>query len=301
MVFILSTIVQFSIWRIVTNKIISGHAATSIGLLAYLLLECFVYHPNVLCGLTCQRRGRGEGGCAYSFQLGYGWQKQSNDENDSSGGPNDIVDDSVAIDINEGEASSTNMAANEASTTSPQPLLDKKEESHVQSSATSTTSPPSPMIAFFRGKWLQHWCALGYIILLVPVPLSRVYLHDHLRNQVGYGALIGIAASMIWYLIFVRTCGARVLRWRMSEWGKWWGLSLWYNTNDSSYVERSGGEYREYSSRKQPKDMNMEVGPWRNSSGWYDMHPDMPLPWTLDTHVHSVHIRATNTNSWQIV
>ena len=34
----------------------SGHAATSIGLMTYILLEMFVCHPNMLCGLTCQKR-----------------------------------------------------------------------------------------------------------------------------------------------------------------------------------------------------------------------------------------------------
>ena len=78
----------------------------------------------------------------------------------------------------------------------------------------------------FREKWVYHLYALGYILLLVPVPLSRVYLHDHLREQVLIGAAIGAVASMLWYLGFVRNCGMRVIQWRESEWGKWWGLKF---------------------------------------------------------------------------
>eukprot|EP00984_Skeletonema_dohrnii_P015685 scaffold6822_cov121-Skeletonema_dohrnii-CCMP3373.AAC.5 len=55
----------------------SGHAATSIGLLTYLLLELFVLHPNLMCGLTCQKKG-GDRDDVYFFAWGYGWQKREN-------------------------------------------------------------------------------------------------------------------------------------------------------------------------------------------------------------------------------
>ncbi len=82
----------------------SGHAATSIGLLTYLLLEIFVYHPNVICGLSCQKHAApgnpssGEGTAerslgnnipsndgindsinGYAFRWGRGWYKPRND------------------------------------------------------------------------------------------------------------------------------------------------------------------------------------------------------------------------------
>lgn len=162
----------------------SGHAATSIGLLTYLLLELLVYHPNLLCGLTCQKEGEKD---AYSYKLGYGWQKHADDEqvDGTSGAPDVAVDDGGA-----------------------EPLLNKNQES--RSSST----------------WLYHLYALGYILLLFPVPFSRVYLHDHLRSQVLAGSFIGIGASMVWYLAFIRNCGMRVIQWRKSEWGQWWGLKF---------------------------------------------------------------------------
>mmetsp|Transcript_30968 Transcript_30968/g.60495 ORF Transcript_30968/g.60495 Transcript_30968/m.60495 type:complete len:446 (-) Transcript_30968:186-1523(-) len=94
----------------------SGHAATSIGLLTYLLLEIFVYHPNVMCGLSCQERvtpenhTSGEGTAerslgnnnpdntgnidndinnsvnGYTFQWGRGWYRPRNNLDVNGGG-----------------------------------------------------------------------------------------------------------------------------------------------------------------------------------------------------------------------
>lgn len=208
----------------------SGHAATSIGLLAYLLLEIFVFHPNLLCGITCQKK---EDRDAYTFRSGYGWQKQDSEDSEipftTSGAPNNPAEDSVAIDISgngtsssEGDTEKNSRYVDETNPSS-EPLLDGNETTDAQSSSQST---PSSTLMIFREKWVYHLYALGYILLLVPVPLSRVYLHDHLREQVLIGAAIGAVASMVWYLGFVRNCGMRVIQWRESEWGKWWGLKF---------------------------------------------------------------------------
>lgn len=208
----------------------SGHAASSIGLLTYLLLELFVYHPNLLCGLTCQKEGDQN---AYYFQLGYGWKKVLPATNGNDDHPYVAADatsatngDSIAIDINDGENAnegnpeSSRYVEDTNNNASAESLLDKQQESNnLLSSASGSPSPLSP-----AGKWTHHLYGLGYILLLLPVPFSRVYLHDHLRSQVGYGALIGIVAAMIWYLGIIRNCGKGIISWRLSEWGKWWGL-----------------------------------------------------------------------------
>lgn len=185
----------------------------------------FVYHPNIMFGLTCQKRGE-QLQNAYSFVWGYGWQKQINIVAD--GGDDDAADvsvnvespqgasdaavlDSVAIDINESSVVGRNgdNGIEESNDPSPQPLME------------SSSSPCSDT----RSKWIYHWYAFGYILLLFPVPFSRVYLHDHLKTQVLAGSCIGIVAGMLWYLCFVRFCGGKIMRWRSnSQWAKWWGL-----------------------------------------------------------------------------
>jgi hypothetical protein len=172
----------------------SGHAATSVGLLTYLLLEKFVYHPNLLFGTTCIPKS--DQRSAYSFLWGYGWHKQTEGEEHCLP---DEVGDSIAIDIN------VNITESDA-------LVETK----PLSVAERFTQP-------FRIEWIYHWYALGYCILLLPVPFSRVYLHDHSRNQVLVGSFVGMVTSIIWYIGVVRNCGMKMIGWRQqSEWGKWW-------------------------------------------------------------------------------
>jgi len=186
----------------------SGHAATSIGLLTYLLLELFVYHPNLLCGLTCQKREQRN---VYSFQWGYGWQKQQDgdDELHPTASADNAVIDIKDDGVQEGDANWTKPTTDiEEINTSPEPLLP---------TASSQMLP-------VEVKWRYHVYALGYFILLLPVPFSRVYLHDHFRNQVLAGSFIGIVVSTVWYMGIVRTCSRRVMGWERSEWGKWCGF-----------------------------------------------------------------------------
>jgi hypothetical protein len=183
----------------------SGHAATSIGLLTYLLLELFVCHPNLLCGLTCQRR---TGGTAYSFEWGYGWHAPRS----TSGGGDDGADPAAAA----GGASappSDSVAVR---------IYDDGGDDGVDNATTWTCAASRP----FGGRWEHHWYALLYSLLFLPVPFSRVYLHDHTRDQVLAGSAVGVAISAIWYVCFIRACdGTRLLRrWGRSGCGRWWGL-----------------------------------------------------------------------------
>ena len=119
----------------------SGHAATSIGLLTYLLLEVFVYHPNLACGLSCQKKDQLN---TYTFAWGYGW-KPPPQGNGQSTSVNEGVSNSVAIDIKGGGEEEGDGNGGEADESS-EPLL-----------------PPSSKTC--QEKWLYHWIALGYILL----------------------------------------------------------------------------------------------------------------------------------------
>ena len=172
----------------------SGHAATSIGLLTYLLLELFVYHPNLFGGLSCCR----EGG-RYSYVLGYGWVRGEQDTpNDASG---DIEQE---VDSNRGK---------------------RLPENDVNSFLLDSAAKQQDNKRMF-GDWTYHARAAGHLALLLPVPFSRVFLHDHLRSQVLLGSLIGFGLATLWYLLIVRRFGLAVLEWRKSETGKWFRLRL---------------------------------------------------------------------------
>ncbi|KAL3823014.1 hypothetical protein ACHAXA_005202 [Cyclostephanos tholiformis] len=205
----------------------SGHAATSMGLLTYILLELFVYHPNVLCGLTCQSRRRRrtrdeEAGTTtttassssridYSFVWGYGWYVPSSgrgDANDPAGGGNgDGDNDDGADDIARSDSVFVHIRD-----------VDANIAEGVDGGGGTIQG---------RGKWVHHIYALCYALLLLPVPFSRVYLHDHTRDQVLAGSALGVSISIIWYICFVRTFGGKLLtRWGKSDCGRWWGLKL---------------------------------------------------------------------------
>ena len=222
----------------------SGHAATSIGLLTYLLLEVFVYHPNIICGLSCQKRNQGingdnvlanndvernfenDGGGndgihndvnaianGYFFQWGYGWRKQQQRQNQSAeatpGYSNGEITDAehlVRIDIHENGDDVVDGLGGE--------------NANVGNRNTTTTSATNT-------KYLHHWYALLYFALLFPVPFSRVYLHDHYANQVLIGSAVGIVSSVVWYLGVMRGCVGIGLSRRMEgcisvEWREWW-------------------------------------------------------------------------------
>jgi len=208
----------------------SGHAATSIGLMTYILLEMFVCHPNMLCGLTCQKKDS-----SYSYVRGYGWLKQTTtdvDEEAASANEEEAdadLSNSVRIDIKDNadessiniEQTDENEAINsgdiEEASPSPQPLLCESESNLPLHNTWINTATI---------QWKYHLYAMYYMILLLPVPFSRVYLHDHLWTQVLAGSCIGIITASVWYLCCVRLCiGTKIMHWRRnSDWAKWWGL-----------------------------------------------------------------------------
>ena len=206
----------------------SGHAATSIGLMTYILLEMFVCHPNMLCGLTCQKRD-----ISYSYVWGYGWLNQTTDiDREVVDSANEEIPDadpsnSVAINIkdNADEISKNNMEQTdenvfsdiEEASPSPQPLLSESESSLPLHNTWIYTATK---------EWKYHLYAIYYMILLLPVPFSRVYLHDHLTTQVLAGSCVGLITASIWYLCCIRLCiGTKIMHWRRnSDWAKWWGL-----------------------------------------------------------------------------
>jgi hypothetical protein len=223
----------------VAEKKCSGHAATSIGLLTYLLLELFVYHPNLVCGLTCQRRrmrgrggGRGTGGgtADYTFEWGYGWHAPPRSASGGGGGDGDAdpaaagsgggasapPPDSVAVRIygDDGMVSGTGG--------------DDDDDGVDNNNATTTRRPSSFLVGGGGGssRWEHHMYALLYAFLFLPVPFSRVYLHDHTRDQVLAGSAVGAAISAAWYAVVVRWCGCTgyLKRWGRSRCGRWWGL-----------------------------------------------------------------------------
>lgn len=179
----------------------SGHAATSIGLLTYILLEMFVYHPDILCGLTCQRNNT----YAYNYLWGFGWRKQiTQDGSDASADANEneealyTASDSVALDIHN--------------------------ENCIEGDTDPSYHQPSSATKSNIVKWRHHLYAIEYIILLLPVPFTRVYLYDHTRNQVLAGSLIGMVTATLWYLCFMRICGAMIMKRWNDGWSNWLGL-----------------------------------------------------------------------------
>lgn len=181
----------------------SGHSESSIGLMTYVLLEMFIYHPDILCVLTCQKS---DSGVNYNFKLGYGWIK-SNTESDSG------MDEP----LNSSQDEETGEATGAINNYSPTNEDDATNNSKNDTNASTLSS---------KSKWFCHICALLYIIIFLPVPFSRVYLHDHYTDQVLVGAGIGILVSTICYFGIMRGCGLydRMSRFGNNEWGEWWGV-----------------------------------------------------------------------------
>lgn len=192
----------------------SGHSATSIGLLTYVLLEVFVFHPNIICGITCQKKRQGDGDDAYYFSRGYGWLKKDNSNSNDVEEQDDNVGEYSVV-SNDMEADKEEIADVEAGNTTSIPS--------DESNANAFTNALKPM----QGKWGLHLYAFLYCLLLFPVPFSRVYLYDHFMKQVLLGSIEGILIASIWYLGVMRVCGVRCIKW----WSKiscanWFGLEF---------------------------------------------------------------------------
>lgn len=173
----------------------SGHAETSIGLLTYILLEMFVMHPNILCGLTCQKN---YDTIDYTFELGYGWIRKNSDES--------VEEPLQTNDVETGRNTNEDSPVNQQNTDS-----------------TKTNTSPS--------KWFCHICALIYTIIFLPVPFSRVYLHDHYRDQVLIGGCVGILVSSLCYVGLMRglRLHSKMSSFANGEWGRWFGVKSDWN------------------------------------------------------------------------
>jgi membrane-associated phospholipid phosphatase len=181
----------------------SGHSASSIGLLTYLLLEIFLFHPNLMCGLTCQKQRHGDE--IYYFAWGCGWQKRKkHDTIGINNAPNTPLSADIELGLNH------NMAI----------AMNENEEDN--SSPTNRDSAN-----FLQGRWTYHLYAFFYCLLLLPVPFSRVYLHDHSKEQVLFGSIEGILGASFWYLCVIRMIGVRFMKWwSKSSCAKWFGLKF---------------------------------------------------------------------------
>ena len=165
------------------------------------MLELFVYHPNLLCGLTCRRKGTPAD--AYSFEWGYGWHRAVRSEADARPAGENAPLDSVVVQINEDDG-----------------IVEGDNDNNANTWGRALSRP-------FHVKWIHHWYALGYFLLLFPVPFSRIYLHDHTRDQVLAGSVVGAAISMVRYTCFVRTCGGKLMTgWGRSDCAKKWGVKF---------------------------------------------------------------------------
>ena len=153
-----------------------------------------------MCGIACRKSREDR-----AFVRGYGWRAvppSSGDGNDD-GAISDAPSGLVVVRIHDDYAI---------------------EEGGVEDIPESSSSmvPPNRM-----GRWAQHIHALCYVLLLLPVPFSRVYLHDHTRDQVLAGSGLGIIISTVWYTCFVRNCGYELMNgWGRTNCGMWWGLKF---------------------------------------------------------------------------
>lgn len=96
--------------------------------------------------------------------------------------------------------------------------------------------PPQQAQLLTSSKWILHYYAILWIILLLPIPISRVYLHDHTIMQVLVGSFVGVILGCVYYYCIIRgslcqyfKCSSRIL-WCMesvvtSNFGKWIGLN----------------------------------------------------------------------------
>jgi len=174
----------------------SGHAATSIGLLTFILLELLMYHPNVK-GIkqarvnsnatTTTRANVAPSYTDHTFTWGYGWQQRKSD--------NDL-----------GESMLESGVDHQPHRASPHSLADTDstfatEEGTVQTNIVKSNPPRGK---YLQLKWMHHYYAAMWTIVLLPVPLSRPYLHDHTIQQVCVGSIVGGILGCIWYFCFIR-------------------------------------------------------------------------------------------------
>jgi len=201
----------------------SGHAATSMGLLAFMLLELLLYHPNLYGRKNVTMiEGSGDemGGelqqntleDPFIFEWGYGWHHWWALSDTTSSLNEAILSDDIVEDARRESSLLTSF------------------DSTLEVTSTPFTQPPANSI---RSKWLHHRYALLWTIILLPVPLSRVYLHDHTLLQILVGSVVGTILGIVWFLCIIRgrafgsNAGRRMLAYLVNcSFGKWAGLNL---------------------------------------------------------------------------
>jgi hypothetical protein len=62
----------------------------------------------------------------------------------------------------------------------------------------------SPLIR--KSNWILHYYSILWIVLLLPIPLSRVYLHDHTVMQVLIGSFVGVIFGAVCHICIVQGC-----------------------------------------------------------------------------------------------
>lgn len=201
----------------------SGHAANSIGLLTCMLLELFMYHPDMF----LKRSSMTTTSDAYKvdtepellsvFAWGYGWQAQS-----STGGSN--VLESTIISFREDHVEDACMERSllpEATVSDPTlfKIIHIQEQEGWQ----------------LKSKGMHHYRAFLWTILLLPVPISRVCLYDHTPMQVLTGSFVGALLGSVWHVCIIRRAlfrpgtfnGREAMEYFVkSRFGKWIGLNL---------------------------------------------------------------------------
>lgn len=183
-----------------------------------------------------------------NFVWGYGWQKQATNDLEASILPTDDDDDdhdaSEAVDDEASNVEMPNTLLQSSNNHSSVPGTGTN-NSILSSSYNAIIPSQQRNYRFASTKWMNHYYALFWIILLLPVPLSRIHLHDHSPMQILLGSLVGFLLGCTWYFCMIR---GRIIillrRWSSrrgggdnknrgiayllvnSQCGKWIGLNL---------------------------------------------------------------------------
>ena len=113
---------------------------------------------------------------------------------------------------------------------------DRQMSSGPSSNLTSTTRIPNASPLIHKPNWILHYYSILWILLLLPISLSRVYLHDHTVMQVLIGSFVGVIFGAVCHICIVqgRLCQfGKVNSRTMIEavvnchFGKWIGLNFW--------------------------------------------------------------------------
>ena len=75
------------------------------------------------------------------------------------------------------------------------------------------SQPPSPQAETYLRRWVERprlprrrkrAITAALLVVLAPVPYSRVYLHDHYPSQVAVGATEGFCVATAWFALMLR-------------------------------------------------------------------------------------------------